>query len=118
MKKTTTPKKSITKGTAVKKSAGKALGSRDRRTPAAPSALLTDLRVPILHPHEELPVELILCQATNTEQVKLLRPDESGIRVAEYITELPSHEMLQAELHQALEIARAYQLPPPEEIQG
>ena len=69
-------------------------------------------------PHEEAPVGLILCQAADTEQVELLRLDESGIRVAEYMTELPSREMLQAKLHQALEIARARQLPSPEEIQG
>jgi predicted nuclease of restriction endonuclease-like (RecB) superfamily len=69
-------------------------------------------------PHEESPVGLILCQSSDTEQVELLRLDESGIRVAEYMTELPSRELLQAKLHQALEIARARQLSSPEGMQG
>lgn len=38
---------------------------------------------------EESPLGLILCGATSHEAVELLRLDEAGFRVAEYLTELP-----------------------------
>jgi hypothetical protein len=65
MKKTTTPKKSITKGTAAKKSAGKAVDLRARRTPTTPSALLTDLRLLIEQARSRV------AQAINSELVLL-----------------------------------------------
>lgn len=37
---------------------------------------------------EELPVGLLLCAEGNYEQVELLQLGKSGIRVAEYITDL------------------------------
>jgi hypothetical protein len=58
-------------------------------------------------PGEESPLGLILCGATSHEAVELLRLDEAGIRVAEYLTELPPREVLEAKLHAAVTHARA-----------
>jgi predicted nuclease of restriction endonuclease-like (RecB) superfamily len=58
-------------------------------------------------PGEESPLGLILCGATSHEAVELLRLDEAGIRVAEYLTELPPREMLEKKLHAAITHARA-----------
>jgi predicted nuclease of restriction endonuclease-like (RecB) superfamily len=57
-------------------------------------------------PNEESPVGLILCAAKNDELVELLELDAAGIHVAQYLTELPSKELLQQKLHQAIEIAK------------
>ncbi len=57
-------------------------------------------------PGEEPPIGLILCAGKSTEHVELLRLGESGIRVAEYITELPPREVLEKKLHQAIRLAR------------
>lgn len=59
-----------------------------------------------LHEGEEPPVGLILCAGKSDEHVKLLKLDRSGIRVAEYLTDLPSREVLERKLHQAIQIAR------------
>jgi predicted nuclease of restriction endonuclease-like (RecB) superfamily len=58
-------------------------------------------------PGEDPPVGLILCAGTSTEHVKLLRLEESGIRVAEYMTELPPQPLLERKLHAAIVLARA-----------
>ena len=55
---------------------------------------------------ENLPIGLILCTGKNEEHVELLRLHDSNIRVAEYLTELPSREILQRKLHESLERAR------------
>lgn len=55
---------------------------------------------------ENPPIGLILCTGKNQEHVELLQLDKSNIRVAEYYTFLPSMELLQAKLHQAIEIAK------------
>jgi len=57
-------------------------------------------------PHEETPMGLILCAAANVEQVELLQLDKNSIRVAEYVTELPSSELLRDRLHRAIQRAR------------
>lgn len=57
-------------------------------------------------PHEEAPIGLILCAGRSEEQVELLELDKSGIRVAEYLTELPSRSALETRLHQAIAHAR------------
>jgi hypothetical protein len=57
-------------------------------------------------PGEESPLGLILCAAKSTEHVELLRLEESGIRVAEYLTELPPRQLLEKKLHEALRLAR------------
>jgi predicted nuclease of restriction endonuclease-like (RecB) superfamily len=54
---------------------------------------------------ENPPIGLILCADKNQEHVELLQLDQSNIRVAQYLTILPSQEVLGAKLHQA--IARA-----------
>jgi hypothetical protein len=55
---------------------------------------------------EEAPIGLILCAGADTEQMELLQLDAKSIRVAEYLTELPSPEVLRERLHRALASAR------------
>ena len=52
------------------------------------------------------PIGLILCADASGEHVELLLLDEDNIRVAQFITILPSPEILQAQLHRAIEVAR------------
>jgi predicted nuclease of restriction endonuclease-like (RecB) superfamily len=58
-------------------------------------------------PGEGAPLGLILCAGKSSEQVELLQLEQSGIRVAEYLTELPPREVLERRLHEALQLARA-----------
>ena len=55
---------------------------------------------------EESPVGLILCAGKSAEHVELLRLERTGIRVAEYLTELPPREVLEKKLHEAIRLAR------------
>ncbi len=55
---------------------------------------------------EEMPIGLLLCSEGNTEHVELLILDEKQIKVAQYLTELPSKEWFADKLHRALEIAK------------
>ncbi|MCF2486920.1 YhcG family protein [Dyadobacter sp. CY347] len=55
---------------------------------------------------ENAPIGLILCSGKNKEHVELMQLDQSNIRVADYLTALPSQELLQDKLHKAVEIAR------------
>lgn len=55
---------------------------------------------------EELPIGLILCAGKSDEQIELLELGKSGIRVAQYLTELPSRKILEKRLHQAIKSAR------------
>lgn len=57
-------------------------------------------------PGEKTPLGLILCAGKASEQIELLELDKSGIRVAEYMTELPKRELLEQKLHKAVELAR------------
>jgi len=57
-------------------------------------------------PGEEEPIGLILCAEKSEEQIELLEMAKSGIRVAQYLTELPSKEILQKKLHEAVNRAR------------
>ena len=57
-------------------------------------------------PDEETPLGLILCAGKTSEQIELLQLDKSGIKVAEYMTELPKRELLEQKLHKAVELAR------------
>lgn len=57
-------------------------------------------------PTEDEPLGLILCAGKKEELVELLALDRSGIYVAEYFTELPPRELLEAQLHRAIERAR------------
>ena len=64
---------------------------------------------------EESPLGLILCADKSDEHVKLLELESSGIRVAQYMTELPPREVLERRLHQALRAAREHFKPAPEQ---
>ena len=59
-----------------------------------------------MEPDEESPLGLLLCTEGSEEQIELLQLDKSGIKVAQYMTELPSKELLQRQLHKGLEAAR------------
>ena len=52
---------------------------------------------------EERPLGLILCAEGNNEQIELLQLEQSGIKVAEYLTELPDQELLKQKLHNTIE---------------
>ena len=55
---------------------------------------------------EAAPLGLILCADKKQEQIELLELGKAGIHVAEYLTALPSRELLQRKLHTAIENAR------------
>jgi predicted nuclease of restriction endonuclease-like (RecB) superfamily len=55
---------------------------------------------------EQSPIGLILCAGKNSEHIELMQLDKSNIRVAEYLTILPEHKVLQEKLHHAIEIAQ------------
>mgnify|MGYP000088414447 CR=1 FL=1 len=57
-------------------------------------------------PGENSPLGLILCSEGNKEQIELLQLSKSGIKVAEYITELPDKKLLQQKLQLAIEISK------------
>ena len=55
---------------------------------------------------EKTPIGLILCSGGSTEQIELLKLEKSGVRVAEYLVELPPKELLQKKLHKVIELER------------
>jgi len=57
-------------------------------------------------PDELPPLGIILCAGKKQEQIELLELDRSGIHVAEYLTVLPSKEVLQTKLQDAITSAR------------
>jgi len=57
-------------------------------------------------PGEKTPLGLILCAGKTSEQIELLQSDKSGIKVAEYMTELPKRELLEQKLHKTVGLAR------------
>lgn len=59
--------------------------------------------------HEEPPLGLILCSGKKEEQIQLLELGSSGIHVAEYLTALPSKDILEKEFKKAIEQARVRQ---------
>lgn len=56
---------------------------------------------------EETPLGLILCAEGSDEQIELLQLHKSGIKVGEYLTELPDKALLKQKLHLAIEQNRA-----------
>ncbi len=56
--------------------------------------------------NEQKPIGLLLCSEGNTEHIELLMLDDDKIKVAQYLTELPSKEWFAEKLHKALEIAK------------
>ena len=57
-------------------------------------------------PDENLPLGIILCAGKQREQIELLEMSSSGIHVAEYLTELPTKELLAAKLHESIANAK------------
>lgn len=55
---------------------------------------------------EEPPLGLLLCTEGSEEQIELLQLDKSGIKVAQYMTELPSREVLLRQIQKSLETAK------------
>lgn len=55
---------------------------------------------------ENTPIGLVLCTGKNEEHVELMQLDKANIRVADYLTVLPSQKILQEKLHRAVEIAQ------------
>jgi predicted nuclease of restriction endonuclease-like (RecB) superfamily len=55
---------------------------------------------------EESPLGLILCAEKTAEHIELLQLEQSGIRVAEYLIELPPREVLARKLHEVIRRAR------------
>ena len=55
---------------------------------------------------EETPLGLLLCTEGSEEQIELLQLDKSGIKVAQYLTELPSREVLQHQIQKTLAAAK------------
>ncbi len=58
-------------------------------------------------PGEEPPLAIILCAGKKRETVEYLDLGRKGVHVAEYLTELPPREVMQARFHQAISSARA-----------
>jgi predicted nuclease of restriction endonuclease-like (RecB) superfamily len=59
-----------------------------------------------VQPGEEQPLGLVLCAGKTEGHVRLLRLEESGIRAAQYVTELLPKEILERKLHDAIRLAR------------
>lgn len=55
---------------------------------------------------EETPIGLVLCAEGGREQIELLQLEKAGIKVAEYLTELPDKELLISKLHKEMELQR------------
>lgn len=51
---------------------------------------------------EESPIGLLLCTEGSEEQIELLQLDQTGIRVAQYMTELPSRALLLQQLQKII----------------
>jgi predicted nuclease of restriction endonuclease-like (RecB) superfamily len=59
-------------------------------------------------PGEEAPIGLILCAGKSDKHVELLELEKSGIRVAEYLTELPPRKVLEQKLFDAIRVAHKH----------
>lgn len=60
-----------------------------------------------MEPGEKSPIGLLLCTEGGDEQIELLQLDKAGIKVAQYMTELPSREVLKNHVQKSLETAKA-----------
>ena len=60
-----------------------------------------------MEPGEESPLGLLLCTEGGEEQIELLQLDKAGIKVAQYMTELPPREVLIRQIQKSLEAAKA-----------
>ncbi len=55
---------------------------------------------------EESPLGLLLCTEGSEEQIELLQLDKAGIKVAQYMTELPPREVLIQQIRKSLDSAK------------
>ena len=55
---------------------------------------------------EESPLAIILCAEKSSETIELLELDNSGIHVAQYLTQMPPKELFEEKLHKAIERAK------------
>jgi hypothetical protein len=55
---------------------------------------------------EKKPIGLILCAEGSSQQIELLQLDKAGIKVAQYLTELPDKKLLQQKIQQAITISK------------
>lgn len=60
-----------------------------------------------MEPGEETPLGLLLCTEGSEEQIELLQLDKAGIKVAQYLTELPPRHVLMQQIQKSLEVAKA-----------
>ena len=60
-----------------------------------------------MEPGEESPLGLLLCTEGSEEQIELLQLDKSGIKVAQYMTELPPRDVLVQQIQKSLEVAKS-----------
>ena len=60
-----------------------------------------------MEPGEETPLGLQLCTEGSEEQIELLQLDKSGIKVAQYMTELPPRDVLMRQIKKSLEVTKA-----------
>ena len=60
-----------------------------------------------MEPGEEPPLGLLLCTEGGKEQIELLQLDKAGIKVAQYMTELPPREVLMHQIRKSVEAAKA-----------
>lgn len=58
-------------------------------------------------PGEEPPIGLILCAGKADERIEPLELEASGIRVAQYLTDLPPKEILEGRFREAIVAGRA-----------
>ena len=59
-----------------------------------------------MKPGEHKPIGLILCSDAEEDLIELLMLNEKSIKIARYLTELPSKKLLQEKLHTAVERAK------------
>ena len=60
-----------------------------------------------MEPGEEPPLGLLLCTEGSEEQIELLQLDKAGIKVAQYLTELPPRHVLMQQIQKSIEVAKA-----------
>jgi len=60
-----------------------------------------------MRPGEDEPLGLILCAEKSDERIELFELAKRGIRVGEYLTELPPKKMLEQKLHDSVRLAQA-----------
>ena len=57
--------------------------------------------------NEEKPMGIILCADKDQEDVEYLELGDAGIHITQYFTELPSKQLLEQHLHNAIKLAHS-----------